>query len=467
MQYDTVVIGAGPGGYIAAVRLAQLGVKTACIEAEPHLGGKCLNLACIPSKTLLQASEAFQNFLQEAKNHNVEINHEVLDLTAIMKRKNKVIDQLACSVSTLFAENNVDLIVGQAKITDPHTIVATLQDGQVQKIKTNSIVLATGSAPIQLPFLRFDEKKVLSSSGAMSLEKLPKSMIVIGGGAVGVEMASIYSRFGTKVTVIEQMSHICPEIDLSMSNELLRILKKQDISFSLNTQVLSATDLGAKGIEIGVRLPSGQERKMHADVVLVAIGRHPHSYDMGLSKLKVDKTGRGAVIVDDHFRTTVPNIYAIGDLIDGPGLAHRASYEGVQVAEIIAGKAVKLDYSIIPNIIYTSPEVATVGLSVDEAKELERPIKVGKCQLKVNARAEISGETDGFCLVVADSQTERILGVHILAPKASEMIAVAGFALSKRATLKELASLPFAHPTFSEIIKEACLDAMGRSDHLF
>lgn len=467
MQYDTVVIGAGPGGYIAAVRLAQLGLKTACIEADPHLGGKCLNMACIPSKALLHASETFQNFLREAERHNVKVGIEALDLAAIMKQKNKVIDELSCAVSTLFSENNVDLIAGQAKIVDPHTIVATLSDGSQQKIKTNSIVLATGSQPIQLPFLRFDEKKVLSSSGVMMLEKLPKTMIVIGGGAVGVEMASIYSRFGTKVTVIEQMSHICPELDLSVANELLRILKKQDISFMINTQVLSATDVGAKGVEIGVRLPSGEERKMTSEVVLVAIGRHPHSFDMGLSKLKVDKTGRGAVIVDDHFRTTVPNIYAIGDLIDGPGLAHRASYEGVQVAEIIAGKAARLDYSVIPNIIYTNPEVASVGLTVDEAKALERPIKIGKCQLKVNARAEISEETDGFCLVVADSQTDRILGVHILAARASEMIAVAVFALAKRATLKEIAELPFAHPTFSEVIKEACLDAMGRRDHLF
>lgn len=467
MQYDAVVIGSGPGGYVAAIRLRQLGLTTLCIDFNPHLGGRCLNMSCIPSKTLLHASNCFQNFLVEAKRHGLPINHEQLDFKAVMKKKECVIEGLSVAVGDLLSENGVDLLVARAKIVDPNTIIATLLDGTQKNIKAHSIVLATGSKPVRLPFLPFDEKRVLSSVGVLQLEKLPKSMIVIGAGAVGVEMACLYSRLGTNVTVVEQHSQICPEIDSSLSRELLTLLEKQGVSFLLNTLVLSGKDNGANGVEIGIRLPSGEERAIKAEVVLVAIGRHPNSSDMGLSKMKVDMTGRRSVIVDDHFRTTVSNIYAIGDLIDGPGLAHRASYEGVRVAEIIAGKSAQLDYSIIPNVIYTTPEVATVGLSIQQALALGRAIKVGRAPFSQNARALIAEEAEGFALVVADAQTDRILGVSVLGANASEIIGVAVFALAKRATLKELANLPFAHPTLSEVIKEACLEALGRHDHLF
>jgi len=462
MEYDAVVVGGGPGGYVAAIRLRQLGLKTCCIEKDPQLGGACLTVACIPSKTLLHSSELYQRFKEHAISHGISIEYHAYDFPSMMSKKTEVISGLSDAMHALFKKHGVDLIIGSAKLVDAHTVVVTKESGGQTAIQAKSIVLATGSKPIAFPFMPFDEKKILSSSGALSLNTLPKKMVVVGGGAVGVELASVYSRLGTEVTVIELLPSLCMGIDKSLTNALLPILEQQNITFVTNTQVLAMKDRGDKGVEVWARPPSGEELSFQGDVVLVAIGRSPNFQNLGLSELNIDVTGRNTIVVDSRYRTTVPSVYAIGDLIDGPHLAHRASCEGMAVAEIIAGKGYKLNYKTIPNVIYTNPEVATVGLSEQEAQEFGQAIKIGMCPFKVNPRAQTQEDVTGFVKIVADGQTDRLLGMHIIATHASEMIGIGSLAIQKRATCTELADLAFAHPTYSEAIKEACLQAIGR-----
>lgn len=461
MGYDVLVIGAGPGGYIAAIRASQLGLKTCVVEQSAALGGTCLNVGCIPSKTLLHSSELYARFSEEAMVHNIPVANHAFDFPALMSHKTKVVEGLTDAVATIFKNRGIDVVVGAAKLTGPHTVVV---DGKT--IEAKSIILASGSEAISLPFLPFDEKRIVSSTGALSLEKIPKKLLVVGGGVIGVELASVYSRLGADVTIIEMMPSICTGIDSSLTSMLYSLLQKQKLKFYLNCQVLAGADLKEDGIELEVRQENGNVVKLVGDVVLVAIGRRPRSQDLGVSNLNIDTTPRGAIVVDKNYRTTVPSIYAIGDLIDGPMLAHRASYEGAAVSEIIAGKQPVLDYMTIPNVVYTSPELATVGLSEEEAKESKRPLKVGKCAFRGNPRARTSNELDGLVKVVADSKTERLLGMHILASCASEMIEIGVLGISKRVTLSDVGDLPFAHPTYSEAIKEACLQALGRSYHL-
>ncbi len=450
MEYDVAIIGAGPGGYIAAIRAKQLGLKVCVFEEGHGLGGTCLHVGCIPSKTLLHASELFAKFL-----HGNDV-----DFPAMMERKTKVVSGLSDAVGDLLKKNNIDVVFGRAEVSGPHEIKS---QGQLYKAK--SIILASGSETIGLPFLPFDEKKILSSSGALSLEKVPKSMLVVGGGVIGVELASVYARLGTNVCVLEMLPQICTGIDSTLTAQLFTLLQKQKINFKMNVQVLAGRDLGASGVELKIREEDGREIELQADVVLVAIGRRPRSQDLGVMNLNIDVTPRGAIVVDKNFRTTIPSIYAIGDLIEGPMLAHRASYEGVAVAEILAGLHPKVEYFNIPNVVYTSPELATVGLSEDEARELKRPIIVGKCAFKGNPRARTADETDGLVKVLGDKETGRMLGLHILTSHASEMIGIGVIALAKRMTVKEVGDLPFAHPTYSEAIKEACLAALGQSYH--
>ncbi len=449
MSYDVGIIGAGPGGYIAAIRAKQLGLKVAVFEEGHGLGGTCLHVGCIPSKTLLHASELFAKFL-----HSDDV-----DFPQMMERKTQVVSGLADAVGELLKKNKIDVIYGRAEVVGAHEIKS---QGTIYSAK--SIILASGSETIGLPFLPFDEKKILSSSGALSLDKVPKTMLIVGGGVIGVELASVYSRLGTQVTVLEMLPQICTGIDSTLTAQLYTLLQKQKITFKLNVQVLAGRDLG-DAVELKIREEDGREIEIQADVVLVAIGRRPRSQDLGVMNLNIDVTPRGAIVVDKNFRTTIPSIYAIGDLIDGPMLAHRASYEGVAVAEIIAGEHPKVEYISIPNVVYTSPELATVGLSEDEARELKRQVVIGKCAFKGNPRARTADDTDGLVKVVGDKETGRILGLHILSSHASEMIGIGVLALSKRMTLQEVGDLPFAHPTYSEAIKEACLQALGRSYH--
>lgn len=453
MDYDVAVIGAGPAGYIAAIRASQLGLKTVVFEGTSQLGGTCLNVGCIPSKTLLHSSDLFVRFRKHES--------ENFDFPAMMAKKSEVVGDLASSVAHLFKKNKIEVVTEWAKLTGPNQIVAGGKE-----VRAKSIILASGSEPIALPFLPFDEKRVLTSTGALSLEKVPKRMLIVGAGVIGVELGSVYARLGSDVTIIEMLPQICTGTDRTLTSLLLSLLKKQNLKFLLNTQVLGAKDHGSRGLELMVQDESGKEQSLQGDVVLIAIGRRPRSQDLGIASLNIDTTPRGAIVVDRKFRTTIASIYAIGDLIDGPMLAHRASYEGVAVAEIIAGLQPKLDYITIPNVVYTSPELATCGLSEDEAKDLKRPIKVGKCAFIGNPRARTAEDLDGLVKIVADAATDRILGLHILATHASEMIEVGVLALYKRCTLADIADLPFAHPTFSEAIKEAALQALGRSYHL-
>jgi len=445
MSYDVAVIGAGPGGYIAAIRASQLGLKTCLFEEMPTLGGTCLNVGCIPSKTLLHASEHIRL---------------PFDFGAIMAKKSDVVAGLADSVAHLCKKYNIELIKARAELAGPHQIKA-----QERVYEAKSIILAAGSEVIGLPFLPFDEKRILSSTGALALDHLPKSMLVVGAGVIGVELASVYARLGTKVTVLEMLPQICTGIDTTLTSQLFTLLQQQNIAFKMDVQVLAGRKLN-NGVELTIREESGDEIAHTAEVVLVAIGRRPRSQDLGVMNLNIDVTPRGAIVVDKNFRTTIPSIYAIGDLIDGPMLAHRASYEACAVAEIIAGQQPKVEYIHIPNIIYTSPELATVGFSEEEARQLTRPIVIGKCAFKANPRARASDTTDGLVKIIGDKETGRILGLHILSSAASEMIHVGVLALAKRMTLAELGDLPFGHPTYSEAIKEAALAALGRSYHL-
>lgn len=457
MSYDVAVIGSGPGGYIAAIRASQLGLKTCVIEQDKSLGGTCLNVGCIPSKTLLHASKEYSHLVQK-------INESVLDFNLLQNKKKNIVSGLSDGIAHLFQNHKIEQITGKAKLVDAHRI--QVND---QTIEAKSIILATGSEPIALGFLPFDEKKILSSTGALALDHVPESMIVIGGGAIGLELASVYSRLGTKVTVVEMLPTISAGVDTQMALALYAELQKQNITFMLGTQVLKAkNDVQSKEkVVLQVKNDLGELQELSAEVVLVAIGRRAKTSNIGIGDtVNITLSKKGNIVVDGAFRTSIPNIYAIGDLVDGPMLAHKASYEGVFVAEHIAGKASKLEYMCIPNVIYTSPELATVGLNEQEARDLNLPILIGKCAFKGNPRARTQEDTEGLVKVIADKQTERILGMHILCTHASEMIEVGVLALYKRMTLSEVGDLPFAHPTYSEAIKEACLHALGRSYHL-
>lgn len=461
MTYDVCIIGAGPGGYIAAIRASQLGLKVCVFEEGARLGGTCLNVGCIPSKTLLHSSELYARFIDEATKHGVNIEDHAFDFSALQTRKSQVVVGLADSIAHLFKNHNIDLVAARAELVGPHQIKSA---GKI--VEAKSILLASGSSPIALPFLPFDEKKILSSTGALALDRIPKTMLVVGGGVIGVELASVYARLGCRVTVVEMMPSICTGMDAQLTAQLYSLLQKQKITFKLGVQVLDGRDLGSEGVALTIRQEDGAEQELTADVVLVAIGRRPCSQDLGVSHLNIETTPRGSIVADKEFRTSIPSIYAIGDLIEGPMLAHRASYEGVAVAEILAGRSTKVEYMHIPNVVYTSPELATVGLTEDEARALKRPILIGKCPFKANPRARASDDTDGLVKVIGDKQTGRILGLHILSSNASEMIEVGVVALYKRMTLSEIGDLPFAHPTYSEAIKEACLNALGRSYHM-
>ncbi len=456
VDYDVAIIGSGPGGYICALRASQLGLKVACIEELTILGGTCLRVGCIPSKTLLHSSETYANFLDVAAKYSVAESH-IFDFTEMMTRKNKVVAALGESIQMLFRKHKVTQVQGRGHLIDANRI----QVGD-QTLSAKNIVLAAGSEAIALPFLPFDEHTIISSTGALSFQEIPKKMIIIGGGVIGVELASVYSRLGADITIIEVMPSICPGIDKSLSEPLAALLKRQKMNIMLNTSVVGAKKIADNHVEIFIRREDGVEEKLETEKVLVAVGRKPRSNDLGLASLPIDMTIKGAIIVDSSFRTGQPNIYAIGDLIEGPMLAHRASIEGTTVAEIIAGKnPPPVEYMTIPNVVYTHPEIATVGLSEEEAKAIGRPLKKGIATFRANSRAYCCDNYDGLVKVIADAQTERLLGLHILADHASEMIAVGALALAKRATLSDVARLAFAHPTYSESIQEACLRALG------
>lgn len=463
-KYQVVVIGSGPGGYVAAIRAAQLGFKTACIEKRKTLGGTCLNVGCIPSKTLLESTHQYSFIKEKGTEIGIDAPELTINFDQMMARKQKVVEGLVNGVAGLFKKNKVDWISGEASfVTDRKIQVQDLEKNSKQEIEGDYFILATGSESVTLPFLPIDEKVIVTSTGGLSLEKIPKKMIVIGAGVIGVELASVYARLGTEVTVIEMLDVICPMLDPDFSKALLQLLKKQKINFHLSAKVTQA-EKKEEGVLLKAVIDQ-KEQAFEADVVLVAIGRKPYTKGLNLDKIGVKVDSKGFIPINGQFQTNLKHIYAIGDLVDGPMLAHKASDEGIAVAELLAKKNPLVDYLTIPNVIYTHPEVATVGLGEKEAKELGIEPLIGKAFFKGNARARCAEDTDGFVKIVVDSKTHRIIGLHLIGPHASEMIGEGVIALSKKATIEDIASASHAHPTLAEAIKEAAQDALKIAMH--
>lgn len=453
MTYDVVVIGSGPGGYVAAIRAAQLGLKAACIEKTKALGGTCLNVGCIPSKALLHSSELYAALAHEYAQHGIQAT-ATYDFKKIMDRKEKVITGFNQGIEGLFKKNKVDWIQGHGKLTSATTI-----DVNGKTIEAKNIILATGSEPVQLPFLPFDEKKVVSSTGALSFPTIPKKLLVIGAGIIGVELGSVYNRLGSEVIFLEFLDRICPAFDGAVSKALQKMLTAQGMTFHLSHKVTAATV--SNTVEI-----TANDTQFTGDAVLVCVGRKPYSDNLGLETVGIQKDPKGFVQIDASFRTAQPNIFAIGDLVNGPMLAHKASEEGVAVAELIAGHHPSIDYATIPNVAYTNPEVASVGFTEEELKAKSIAYKVGQFPFKANSRARCTGQEEGFVKILAQEGSKKILGVHILGAHASELIAEAVIAMRMRATADQLADTCHAHPTLSEALKEAALAVSGRAIHM-
>jgi dihydrolipoamide dehydrogenase len=460
-DYQLVVIGSGPGGYVAAIRASQLGLKTAIVEKDKTLGGTCLNVGCIPSKALLASSEHLHFAKERFALHGIITGEIKVDLGAMMKRKGEVVNKLTSGVAYLMKKNKIEVVKGVGKPLDGNTVEVTGADGTKKTLKTQNILLATGSVPIELPFLKFDCKKVISSDQGIALEKIPKKLLVIGAGAIGLELGSVWARLGAEVTVIEFLPRIAAiGFDAETSKILQRNLEKLGMKFELSTKIESAkvTD---SGVELqGVQ---GDKKVTYAgDLVLVSVGRKPYTAGLELDKAGVKLTERGRIAVNDHWQTSVPSIYSIGDVIDGPMLAHKAHEEGVAVSEKIAGKPGHVNYNIIPGIIYTAPEAASVGLTEDEAKEKKIDVKVGKFAFTANGRAIANDTTEGFVKIIADAKTDKVLGAHIVASCASELIAETVMLMEYSGSSEDLARTIHAHPTMSEAVKEAALAVDGR-----
>jgi len=461
-KFDVIVIGGGPGGYVSAIRLSQLGLKTACIESRGSLGGTCLNIGCIPSKNLLNFSENFH----KAKNFEkigIEVGQVKLNLDKMMKNKEKAVGILTKGIEFLFKKNKVTYFKGTGAFISANEI-SILSEGKETTIQSDKTIISTGSEPTSIPGIEFDEEKIISSTGALSLSKLPKKMVIVGGGYIGLEMGSVWSRLGTQVEVIEFLDHITPGMDREVSSEFEKILKKQGIKFQLNTKVEKITK--SKNFAIIDTIDKEKKKNtLEADVVLISVGRKPNTKGLNLNNVGVKTDEKGRVKVNKNFETNVKNIFAIGDVIEGPMLAHKAEEEGIAVAELIAGQSGHVNYDIIPSVIYTSPEVASVGKTEEQLKANKNNYKVGKFPFMANSRAKAINEPEGFVKILADSVTDKVLGVHIIGPHAGEMIAEMVVAMEFGASSEDIARTCHAHPTFSEAIKEAALSVEKRQIH--
>ena len=448
-EYDLIVIGAGPGGYVAAARAADLGMKVACVD-KGWLGGTCLQVGCIPSKALLEATHHWAELQDGLDDQGIIVGELKLDLAAMMARKSKIVDTMTKGVGALFKGKGVDYVVGSARLAGGGSVVVDGADA----LNGEHILLATGSAPVELPDLPFDGTHILGSTEALSLESVPARMVVIGAGAIGLEMGSVWSRLGTQVEIIEFMNAVLPGADAEISQQVQRTLKRQGMSFRLSTRATGA-DLDGDGIKLHVAGQEGENTTVECDCVLVAVGRRPQTEGLGLESAGVETTERGFVTVDDDYRTTVDGVFAIGDVTPGPMLAHKAEAEGLVAVERMAGMGSSVNYEAIPNVVYTHPEVASVGLSETAAQEAGHQVRTGKYLFRANARAHSINCIDGFVKVVADAGTDRLLGVHIFGPQASHLIAEAVVAMEFRASAEDLARTVHAHPSLSEVVREA------------
>jgi dihydrolipoamide dehydrogenase len=465
--YDVIVIGGGPGGYVAAIRAAQLGLKTACVEKRGSLGGTCLNIGCIPSKALLQSSEKYDEARHALAVHGVKVTGVELDLAALMARKDKVVGENTRGVEFLFKKNKVEYVKGAARFTAPGKLaIAPLDGGGARELAAKSIIIATGSDVVPLPGVEVDEKTIVSSTGALALPAVPKSLVVVGGGYIGLEMGSVWRRLGSAVTVVEFLDRITPGMDGELSRHLQRVLTRQGFVFKLGTKVVAAKP-GAGGVSLTLEPAAGGAREeLKSDVVLVAIGRRPYTEGLGLEAAGIAVDNKGRITVDQGFATNVPGVYAIGDVIAGPMLAHKASEEGVALAERLAGQRGQVNYEAIPAVIYTWPEVASVGRGEEELKAAGIAYKTGKFPFSANARARANADTEGFVKILADAKSDRVLGVHIIGPDAGTLIAEAALALEYGASAEDIARTCHAHPTLNEAVKEAALAVAGHPLHI-
>ena len=462
-KFQAIVIGGGPGGYVCAIRLSQLGIKTACVESRGSLGGTCLNIGCIPSKSLLNLSENFHK-VKHFSNLGIEISAVKLNLEKMMKNKDKVVTILTKGIEFLFKKNKVTHYKGTGSFKSA-TQVSIIDDKKKETIiDSDKIIISTGSEPISLPGVKFDEKVIVSSTGALALSKVPKKMVIVGAGYIGLEMGSVWSRLGSEVHVVEFLDHITPGMDKEISKEFMKILQKQGINFHLQTKVNSIKK-NNKGAVVSTTNKDGKKINFECNVVLVSVGRKPNTKNLNLDAIGIALDDKKRVKVDKNFQTNVKNIYAIGDVIAGPMLAHKAEEEGIAIAELIAGQSGHVNYNIIPGVVYTSPEVAFIGKTEEQLKDLNQKYKVGKFPFMANSRAKAINETDGFVKILAEEKTDKVLGVHIIGSHAGEMIAQIAIAMEFGSSSEDIARTCHAHPTFSEAIKEAALSVDKRPIH--
>ena len=462
-KFQAVVIGGGPGGYVCAIRLAQLGLKTACIESRGSLGGTCLNIGCIPSKSLLNLSEEFHK-VKDLSNKGIEVGQVKLNLSKMMKSKDKAVTVLTKGVEFLLKKNKVTYFKGTGSFKSKNEILIKDSENKETHVEADKIIIATGSLPVSLPGVKFDEKVIVSSTGALKLEQVPKKMVVVGGGYIGLEMGSVWSRLGTEVHVVEFLDHITPGMDKEISTEFMKILKKQKINFHLQHKV-EQIKKNSTNATVSTLDKEGKKKDFDCDVVLISVGRKPNTIGLNLDKVNIDLDKKNRIKTDKNFKTNQDNIYAIGDVIAGPMLAHKAEDEGIAVAENIAGQSGHVNYDTIPGVIYTTPEVASIGKTEEQLKELNIKYKIGKFSFVANSRAKAIDDAEGFVKILADEKTDKVLGAHLIGPHAGELIAEIGVAMEFGASSEDIARTCHAHPTFSEAVKEAALSVDKRAIH--
>ncbi len=459
-MYDVTVIGSGPGGYIAAIRSSQLGFKVAIIERYPVLGGTCLNVGCIPSKALLDSSEHYHNATHKFETHGIKFKELEIDLSQMINRKNGVVQQMNGGISYLMKKHKIDVFNGHGTFVTNNSLKIVFDEGE-KTIESKNIIIATGSKPMSLPGVEIDKKRIITSTEALNLTDIPKHLIIIGGGVIGLELGSVYARLGSKISVVEFMEGLVPAMDRTMGKELQKSLKKLGFDYYFKHKVKSVKTKG-KTVTVIAENSKGEDITLDGDYCLVAVGRKPYTDNLGLENVGITTDEKGRIAVDDNLQTNIPGIYAIGDVIDGPMLAHKAEEEGVFVAEIIAGQKPHINYNLIPGVVYTWPEVAAVGQTEEQLKTAGINYKTGTAPYKANGRAVASMDTDGLVKILAHADTDEILGVHIIGPRAADIIGEAVVAMEYRASAEDIARISHAHPTFSEALKEAALDATGK-----